>query len=405
MYRFDSNVKEEEYIKFIKAYNNTPITQELNWAKVKSNWGHTICGLYEDDELVAAALLLIKTSFKVKLIYSPHGFLINYEDMEILKEFIKGIRDYAKNKKAFVVKIDPLIAINEYPVDNREIPINFSVNHKAKIKNIEECGFIHKGYKKDMHSYIQPRFNMSVPLIDENNKPITKEIVLDILKKKNKNQVGEYQIKRGVSYTISESLEDIDDFYNLICETEKRQGINLRGKEYFENMIKAYGKRARIFMGKIDLDKYLNFIKEEHKDDDYYMEKELLVTKLKQEKGNILNICTALVIFPINEEGIRVSEYLYAGSNTENFSNLNIPLGLVNKILEFSIDNNCSYCNLGGVEGTLNDSLSTFKSKFSPIVLEYVGEFDLVINKFLYFLFDKFLPSIKKLMKRTKKQS
>jgi serine/alanine adding enzyme len=63
----------------------------------------------------------------------------------------------------------------------------------------------------------------------------------------------------------------------------------------------------------------------------------------------------------------------------------------------------CHYCNLGGVDGNLNDHLTTFKSKFNPVVVEYVGEFDLVINKLIYFAFEKFLPSIKRIIKRIRR--
>lgn len=39
---------------------------------------------------------------------------------------------------------------------------------------------------------------------------------------------------------------------------------------------------------------------------------------------------------------------------------------------------------MGGVEGTLDDGLSVFKSNYNPTVVEYVGEFDLPVNKTMY---------------------
>ena len=51
-----------------------------------------------------------------------------------------------------------------------------------------------------------------------------------------------------------------------------------------------------------------------------------------------------------------------------------------------------------GIDGSLEDHLSTFKSKFNPNVLELVGEFDLIINKFWYKVFNMLL-SIRKFIR------
>ena len=52
MYKFVANLDKDEYEKFIKDYNNTPITQEYNWALVKNNWDNILFGLYKDRKSV-----------------------------------------------------------------------------------------------------------------------------------------------------------------------------------------------------------------------------------------------------------------------------------------------------------------------------------------------------------------
>lgn len=51
---------------------------------------------------------------------------------------------------------------------------------------------------------------------------------------------------------------------------------------------------------------------------------------------------------------------------------------------------------MGGVDGDLQDGLSKFKLNFNPVVVEYIGEFDWPIYKFLYFLAMKLLKGVKK---------
>ena len=165
----DYGVSGEEYIKFTSQYSKAPITQDYRWAKVKKDWGHTLCALYKDDKIVAASLLLIKTfPFNLKMIYSPKGFLLDYTNKEDLEEFTKGIKMYAKKVKAFVVKIDPLIALSEeyfdtlMEKDNKISPKNYTIDNTLKINNLKECGYIHCGFKKNIGAYIQPRYNMAI---------------------------------------------------------------------------------------------------------------------------------------------------------------------------------------------------------------------------------------------------
>ena len=64
------------------------------------------------------------------------------------------------------------------------------------------------------------------------------------------------------------------------------------------------------------------------------------------------------------------------------------------------MEDRVDYLNLGGVEGTLDDALSEFKQKFAPEVLEFIGEFDLVVSPVKYKLFDKGLPAARSAMKK-----
>jgi serine/alanine adding enzyme len=49
--------------------------------------------------------------------------------------------------------------------------------------------------------------------------------------------------------------------------------------------------------------------------------------------------------------------------------------------------------------GTLDEGLTEFKSHFNPNIDEYIGEFDLVIKRFMYFCLTKGLPAYKRIRK------
>ena len=58
-----------------------------------------------------------------------------------------------------------------------------------------------------------------------------------------------------------------------------------------------------------------------------------------------------------------------------------------------------SEVSMGGIEGSLNDSLLGFKSKFSPNIVEYYGEFDLVISLLFNLMYNYGLPLRRKILK------
>ena len=417
MYKFKIDVDKEEYNKFISNYSMAPITQDARWANVKDDWDNTICALYKDNKIIAASLLLIKTfPFNLKMIYSPKGFLIDYTNKEILKEFTKGIKKYAKSINAFVVKIDPSIALKEeyYDTlmnkDTKESPKNYSIEKDLKIKNLKDCGYIHCGLKKEVGAYIQPRFNMVISLIDKDNKLLTEKELVDSFKRNAKRYHGDFQNKRGVSFISSHDITYLDDFYRIIESTEKRQNVSLRNKEYFKKIMESFKEDAYMYLAKIDVNKFIDFLNNEIKKEKDETLKEKYISQLEDAKkaqkeyGNEICISSTLAILPPNKKGIQKVEYLYAGTFEEVFPYLNSNASVhINSFIDM-LNKGCHYADLEGVDGDFSDHLSKTKAKYNPVVFEFIGEFDLSIKPFWYFIFSKFSVQLKKIYRIIKRR-
>ena len=103
-----------------------------------------------------------------------------------------------------------------------------------------------------------------------------------------------------------------------------------------------------------------------------------------------------------NKKGIKKVEYLYAGTFEEVFPYLNTNASVhINSFIDM-LNRGYDYADLEGVDGTFDDHLSKTKSKYNPVVLEFVGEFDMSINKFWYFIFSNFSVQLKKLYRLVK---
>lgn len=408
MYTFKTDIDRLEYDEFVAHQNIVSIMQESAWGKVKNNWTNVLSGLYKDDVLVATALILIrKLAFNMTLIYVPRGYLIDYTNEELIKVFTAEIKKYAISKGAYCVKIDPLFCNNEISLKDKKIPLNFSNNWKLKHKTLINNGYIHKGFQKNMAAYLQPRFKMAVPLIDEFNQFLDEGALKSNISKTTRNYIGNYHERRGVYFTYSTNINDIEAFYGIINMTEIRQNIVLRNKEYYQRLMTSFDGSALLCFAHVDVDKYITFLNEERHNQKAILEdieRQLAqATEVKNNYGNDVITSVALVVFPSNTDGIKVMEYLYAGNDTRILPHLNTNVGLLFDIFKKGLERKMHYCNLGGIEGTFDDKLYTFKSKFNPVVLEFVGEYDLPIKNGLYHFYDKGLRATKRAFKVVRK--
>lgn len=398
MYTFTSNLKKEEYDNFFKNYSMASFMQNYNWSKIKDNWESLHCGLYKDSKLVGVCSILIKKIRKnIKLFYIPRGFLIDFTNYEDLKEMTKQIKKLAKENKAYVVKIDPNFCISDNSFKDIEVEHNYSEKHIIKHNNLLKLGFKHTGINKEMGKNFQPQYNVFAPLCDINSNILSIDEILKTYKSKFKYYLGTFHEKRGITFEITNDINKLDKFIELLRMTEKKQNINLRNKEYFVKIFNNFKDSAYIFFGNIDLTIYLDFLKSNNGKEEEINE----VNNLIKDNGNIMTLSTGLLLLPTNENGIRTSEYLYAG-NSLTLNKLNISAGLVFEMIKFSMKNNCHYCNLGGVDGNLNDHLTTFKQKFNGRIMEFTGEYDLPIS-WIYYPIKTLYPVLLKIYKIIKK--
>ena len=405
-YQFKTGIDVNEYDAFVRSFPSTSFMQTPAWSLVKTAWEHDYVGLYEKDKLICGAMVLKRNLFLgKKLFYIPRGFVVNYNDKNVAKEFVNNLRVYALKNGAIDIKIDPFICFSEDNIQNirkdKGIKIRklFTSDTDKIIKELEDLGFRHGGYKKEVNAYIQPRYTMAISLKDSSGKPYEKEELRRTFPKNTRNYIGAYHDERGVSFSYSTNKDDIKDLISVLKCTEERQHIALRSEKYFKKLMESFPDNAVLFFARVDIDKYINFLKEdmiEHENKKEFCEKQIKeAEEIKKKYGNNPLAGATIVMMPTCKSGTKVASFLYAGTNTEILPSLKITNGLMFYRLCYCLDRGCDYCDLGGVDGSLEDHLSTFKSKFNPNVLELVGEYDLVISRFWYKLFNLAMKTLK----------
>lgn len=398
MYKFTSNLDKKEYDEFVSNYSMASFMQEYNWANIKDNWGHFHCGLYKNNKLVGVCLVLIKKILKnINMFYIPRGYLIDFTNYEDLKEMTINIKRLAKKNNAYMVKIDPNFCISDNSFKDEEVEHNYSKDYKLKNKNLIKLGYKNTGIHKEFTKNLQPQYNIFAPICNKESVILSEEEILKTYKSKFKYYLGKFHEKRGIKFEITNNVEDLNKFIELLRLTEKKQNINLRNKEYFIKILNNFKDKAYIFFGNIDLNKYLEFLNTNNGKEEEINE----VKNLIKDQGNIMTLSTGLLLLPGNNKGIRTSEYLYAG-NSNILNKLNISAGLVFEMIKFSMNHGCHYCNLGGIDGNLNDHLTIFKQKFNGRIMIFSGEYDLPTS-FIYYPVKLFYPLLLKIYRKIKR--
>ena len=89
-------------------------------------------------------------------------------------------------------------------------------------------------------------------------------------------------------------------------------------------------------------------------------------------------------------------ELFYMGNNPDYLRMYSSYL-LYKLCLDRCVELGIEKCSFGGIEGTLDDGLTLFKSNWLMNVEEYIGEFNIILNHPVYYAFNTVYPKVLKL--------
>lgn len=400
MYSYKIGITAEEHDEFVKNSPQTNLLQSSDWAKIKDNWGNERLGVYQYQKLVAVASILIQPlPLGFTMLYIPRGPIMDYQNSQLVAFMLQSIKTYAKSKRAVFAKFDPSLFLRKGLIGQEAKDQEATL---AIIQSLKECGVEWVGRTEDMGETIQPRFQAN----------IYKEYFTEDQLSKSTKQAIRTARNKGVE-VIFGGTELLDEFAALMKKTEARKGIHLRGKDYYEKLLTTYAGQSYITLSRINLAQRLASLKEQleknqaeasrfnektkpGKIDNNRQEKERLeeeIQFLNQELKDGQEIVSLSGTLTLEFGG--TSENVYAGMD-ENFRRYQPAILTWYETAQHAFDRGATWQNMGGVENQLDGGLYHFKSKFNPMIEEFVGEFNLPTSM-LYPLVNKAYQLRKKL--------
>ncbi len=373
-------------------------TKEYGHFMEHSDYHVVYIGAYKDDKLVAASLVLWKVlSAGIKYGYAPRGFLIDYFDTPLLEEFTKAVKKYFNKKHFAFIKINPEVvyANLDYDIKAKEI----LPKSRELVATLRSLGYI----KLKDHLYFEsllPRYTPVIYLPKYNFDALNKQLI----DKLRDDELSGIVLKKG-------NENDIDTFFSFL------EGKTAKSASYYKTFYKYYNQsnKADIILVTLDYQIYVKYLQKqfayeqvnndkvnsEFRDnpnsEELYnkkMESDKLLNKLSYDIIKANNVMSSGEVpkevlgsaFVLKHQG-RATIFI-SGCN-KDFNGVDVKTYMYYKLIKDYKDDGFEYLDLYGITADFNDNnpykdLNDFKLKFEPDVYEYIGEFDLIINKALH---------------------
>ena len=410
-------LSEERFTEFATNHKYNNFYQTINYAKVMKAEGYdyTLLGFINNsNELIGATMVLFKKIFlSYKMAYAPFGFLIDYSNSDLIEGLTLKLKKLLLKQNFIYLKINPKIHCSKRDKKGNIISYNPELNDILNI--LQKNDYNHLGFTNFFDDE-KPRWNAILELTASNDR------LYNNLSKQTRNKIN--KAKRYGVEIIEGTEEDVSVLYEFI----KRK--HHRSLYYYKNILKEFEDNAKIYLAKINTENYIKQIKEAYEkelmDNAIYNDK---LQELSKKRANISSIINKkmesdkkLSIYQNNliqatnflskyPNGIVIGGALIIKNNNSinliiegfnrKYRNFNSNYLLKWELIKKFNQEEFNYFDLNGIVGEYKEKnkysgLNEMKLGYNASAIEYIGEFDLIINKTVYNLYQNWLKKDKK---------
>lgn len=386
-----------------KEFDQFALNHPLSSFQQTSNWGRFMegdkfhayyVGGFIKERLVGASLLLSYEykKGKIRIFYAPRGFLIDYKNEELLKEFTEEVKKFIIEKHGVFLKVDPYILVRDR--DNEGNIIEGGVYNDFVEVNLTNTNFIKANDK------IQPKWLSRINLKDKTIDDIFNNFSPKARQTIRRNENLGFKVRNF-------DFNDIDKFIDIINNESKKYNIIVPTKIFYEDLKQTFDENIKFMEVYFKRDEVINNIDKmisdvikdkEFRIDNYHnskMTEEYFIDKELEDEKEIKRLESLKEYFSKCSDDASMGIYMFItignevvalnGGIVDEYNKLDASYTLHYEMIKYAIDNGYKYYNLYEI-GDINDSNNklknsyNYKKNFGGEVVELVGEYDLVID-------------------------
>lgn len=420
-------IEKKEFDAFARNHEQATFLQNTIWAKIKNEngWEYDFLGFKDKKKVIAATLLLSKkTPIKKKMFYAPRGFLLDYHNKELLKEFTLAIKEYVKKNNGIFFKIDPYVMKVQRDIDGKVV--ENGTNNLDVCKSLKELGYKEKCKRLNQQT-TQMKWIYCINLKDRTLDDVMKDMSSKTRQMIRKNEKNGVVIREG-------NYNDMEKFHDIMEHTGERREFANRPLKYLQQMYKEFGngKDIKIYFADLEIEKSLNDMKLELEriEKDY----EQVISNIEKGKAKMNENKLKLKKDEIERNKKRIEEHekLFAkhgssltlggimyitygkevlsfiGGAYEEFMDFQSFYTLHYEMIKYAIENKYECYNFYGISGNLSPKdpmygIYLFKKGFGGEVVELIGEYDYVVRPIYYLIYEVSYKLVRILSKIKKK--
>lgn len=397
-----------EYDAFVRTHPYRNFLNAVSAFEVKKEQGFSIAyvGVKEGNQVIAATgIVFVPVMRFFKYAYAQRGYLLDYDNLDLLHFFHDQIVLFCKKNKVTYIKLDPMVQLQQRDIKGDIVEGGFS--HKDIVTNLERMGYHHQGYTTGFQSDSQVRFSFVLNLKEHTEESLLKQM----------DQQTRWSVNKTIKMNIKvrELKEDeLSIFKKMMDYASSTRNFENMSISYYQQRLKYLKEDAKLVVAYLDVPEYLDNMKESLHNEQVLLNeiedvlKETPNSKKFKKKLNVQLEAVQVANKRIQEAQtlldkygskidlagaffIRFEDELYyvsAGAYDE-FRNYNGPYAIHWYMLRYAMEEKITKYNFYGVSGNFNEDADdhgvfAFKQGFGGVVEEYIGEFIFPVKKGFY---------------------
>lgn len=386
---------------FVSLHPHSHYMKLSSWANHKRHTEGLIphyIGLQEHHTLIATSLLLEKKTKDIHYFYCPWGLCTDYNSELVTRYFIQQIQKYITKQNADFLRIDFNVERRHHELSGNVIDDGF--NNEFVTKLLIDEGFKHKGYGYAYNGSWVNRFTLVIDI----DKPLPE--IINHFEKRRKSKINHIGIQ-GLSTRLG-TKDDLIYIALFEKQLSMQKGFKPKPLSYFENLVEDLEEQVVYYVTEFNIKQYIQNIEDLLQTKKYKLD--LKAASYKKEEKEQAQVW-------LNKYGERVivAAGLFMRLNTKCwdlyiYNNKNFPtIHSSDSLHMFAINDMKQHgvkeYDMVGFSGETNKSdpyygLYEYKSSFGPRFVEYIGEFDFILNEKHYRSYFKKTNLLKRIKKK-----
>ena len=220
IYKIIEITNKNEWEGFLQTCQEKTFLQAWNWGEFQLSMNKKIWrfGIYQNDQLVSTALVILMKAKRASFLLVPHGPITNSSaKKEIIKILLEKLKELANQERADFIRISP---IWERTPENEKL-------------------FTNLGFRlRPMHTHPESSWKLDITPKEET--------LFDGMRKTTKYLIRQAERNKDIEIFQSNNIKDIDTFNAMHLEVVKHQKFVPFSLEYFQKEFNAFAPDHQI---------------------------------------------------------------------------------------------------------------------------------------------------------------